>query len=77
MGKFNTVDYACTCRCCPNFFILFTNFKKSCCNGLVLVRPSSCTTTELSPPPTLSLKQVLNQSGLYVSGSGTFGHKLD
>jgi len=44
---------------------------------MVLVRPSSCTTAELSQPPTLSLKQVLNQSGLYVSGSGAFGLKLD
>ncbi|CAG7870969.1 unnamed protein product, partial [Brassica rapa] len=71
------IEWFSTCRCCPNFFILFTNFKMSCCNGMVLVRPSSCTTAELSLPPTLSLKQVLNQSGLYVSGYGTFGHMLD
>ena len=63
--------------CGPNFFIFFTNFKMSHCNRMVLVRPSSCTIVELSPPPTLSLKHLLNQSGLYDSCSGTSEHKLD
>ena len=63
--------------CGPNFFIFFTNFKMSHCNRMVLMRPSSCTIVELSPPPTLSLKHLLNQSGLYDSGSGTSEHKLD